>query len=45
MKSGEETLEGVVKNKIQMKRWSEISKGGIREQKIMVLSKSVVSNL
>lgn len=41
MKSGDETLEGLVKNKIQMKRWSETSKRGIREQKITVVGKSV----
>lgn len=40
MKSGDETLEGLVKNKIQMKRWSEASKWGIREQKITVVGKS-----
>ena len=41
MKSADETLEGLVKNKIQMKRWSEASKRGIRESKIMVAGKSV----
>jgi hypothetical protein len=40
IKSGDETLEGLVKNKIQMKRWSEISKRGIQEQKIIVADKS-----
>lgn len=40
MKSADETLEGLVKNKIQMKRWSETSKRGIRESKIMVVGKS-----
>ena len=41
MKSADETLEGLVKNKIQMKRWSEASKRGIQESKIMVAGKSV----
>lgn len=40
MKSGGETLEGLVKNKTQMKRWSEASKRGIWEQKIIVVGKS-----
>lgn len=45
MKSGDETLEGLVKNKIQMKRWSEPSKRGIREQKVIVVGKSAFLTL